>query len=194
MSLQAPPIAARAGEILDVAERLVQTRGFNAFSYADIAAELGVTKPALHYHFRSKEALGDALIARYSERFFRELDAIEAGTDAAPARVARYVDLYRAVLLANRMCLCGILAAEYQTLPLSMRAAVRGFFERNETWLAGVLRHGAERGEVTVTEPLEDAARLLIDTLEGAMMIARAHDGPERFDSASSRMIASLLR
>lgn len=101
---------------------------------------------------------------------------------------------YRTVLLANRMCLCGILAAEYQTLPHSMRSAVRGFFERNETWLAGVLRHGAERGEVTATEPLEDAARLVIDTLEGAMMIARAYDGPERFDTASSRMIAGLLR
>jgi TetR/AcrR family transcriptional repressor of nem operon len=193
MTIQAPPIAARAGEILDVAERLVQTRGFNAFSYADIAAELGVTKPALHYHYRSKEALGVALIARYSERFFRELDAIAAENEEARARVARYVELYRAVLMANRMCLCGILAAEYQTLPPSMRSAVQGFFERNETWLATVLRHGMERGEVTATEPLEDAARLVIDTLEGAMMIARAYDGPERFDSASSRLIASLL-
>ncbi|MGB3909729.1 MAG: TetR family transcriptional regulator [Pseudolysinimonas sp.] len=193
MTIQAQPIATRAGEILDVAERLVQTRGFNAFSYADIAAELGVTKPALHYHFRTKEALGEALIARYSERFFRELDQIATADEAAPARVARYVELYRAVLLANRMCLCGILAAEYQTLPSSMRSAVRGFFERNETWLANVLRQGVEHGEVTASEPLEDAARLVIDTLEGAMMIARAHDGPERFDSASTRLIAGLL-
>jgi TetR/AcrR family transcriptional repressor of nem operon len=194
MTMQAQPIATRAGEILDVAERLVQTRGFNAFSYADIADELGVTKPALHYHYRSKHALGDALIARYSERFFRELDAIEAGNDGASTRVARYVELYRAVLVANRMCLCGILAAEYQTLPASMRAAVRSFFERNETWLAAVLRQGVARGEVTAVEPLEDSARLVIDTLEGAMMIARAHEGLERFDSASSRLIAQLLR
>jgi TetR/AcrR family transcriptional repressor of nem operon len=190
---QAPPTAARASEIVDVAERLVQTRGFNAFSYADIAAELGITKPALHYHFRSKEALGGAVIARYSERFLRELDAILASTDSAPARIARYVEVYRTVLLANRMCLCGILAAEYQTLPPSMRTAVRAFFERNETWLAGVLRHGVERGELAASEPLEDVARLIIDTLEGAMMIARAHDRPARFDSAGTRMIAGLL-
>src|ERR1700689_3559452 len=34
--------------ILDVGERLVQVRGFNGFSYADVAAELSVTKPSPH--------------------------------------------------------------------------------------------------------------------------------------------------
>ena len=44
--------------ILDVAERLVQLRGFNDFSYADIARELGITTASLHYHFPSKAELG----------------------------------------------------------------------------------------------------------------------------------------
>ena len=47
--------------ILDIAERLVQRRGFNGFSYADIAAELGITKASLHYHFPSKAELGESL-------------------------------------------------------------------------------------------------------------------------------------
>ena len=55
--------------ILDVAERLVQTRGFNGFSYADIAAELQISKASLHYHFPSKAELGEALIGRYAARF-----------------------------------------------------------------------------------------------------------------------------
>jgi TetR/AcrR family transcriptional repressor of nem operon len=54
---------------LDIAERLVQDKGFNGFSYADVAAELGVTTAALHYQFRGKVELGEALIARYAERF-----------------------------------------------------------------------------------------------------------------------------
>src|SRR5476651_1847209 len=104
MTLHAMSPSTRAEEILDVAQRLVQTRGFNAFSYADIAAELGISKPALHYHYPSKEALGDALIARYSERFFRELDAIDVAEQDAGARLSAYVGLYRSVLSANRMC------------------------------------------------------------------------------------------
>ena len=43
-----------AEQILDVAEGLVQTRGFNSFSYADIAKQLGITTASLHYHFGSK--------------------------------------------------------------------------------------------------------------------------------------------
>jgi TetR/AcrR family transcriptional repressor of nem operon len=50
--------------ILEVAERLVQRRGFNGFSHADVAEEVGTTKPALHDHFARKAELGAALIAR----------------------------------------------------------------------------------------------------------------------------------
>ena len=56
--------------ILDTAERLVQTRGFNGFSYADIATTLGVTKASLHYHFPAKAELGHRLIERYEKTFW----------------------------------------------------------------------------------------------------------------------------
>jgi TetR/AcrR family transcriptional regulator, transcriptional repressor for nem operon len=182
-----------AAQILDVAERLVQTRGFNDFSYADIADELGITKPALHYHFRSKAVLGDAIIVRYSERFFSALERIESSESDAHARLKAYVQLYRSVLSERRMCLCGILAAEYQTLPVSMRSAVLDFFERNETWLERVLREGHDAHTLTVGEPIRDVARTIIDTLEGATMIARAQDAPERFDGVAARMLSVLV-
>ncbi|MGD0811101.1 MAG: helix-turn-helix domain-containing protein, partial [Acidimicrobiales bacterium] len=57
-----------ASDILDAAERLVQSRGFNGFSYADVSSELGITKAALHYHFAGKAELGESLISRYNER------------------------------------------------------------------------------------------------------------------------------
>jgi TetR/AcrR family transcriptional repressor of nem operon len=60
----ASPTAA-ATAILDVAEQLAQTKGYNGFSYADIALQLGVTKASLHYHFPSKAELGCTLIERY---------------------------------------------------------------------------------------------------------------------------------
>ena len=60
--------------ILDTAERLVQTRGFNGFSYADIATTLGVTKASLHYHFPAKAKLGQRLIERYEKNFLAALE------------------------------------------------------------------------------------------------------------------------
>src|SRR5215213_2190097 len=112
------PSTARRGSntatrILDSAERLVQARGFNGFSYADVAAELGVTKASLHYHFAGKTELGQALITRYAERFFTALEQIEGSVPAAPAKLDAYAGLYADVLRGQRMCLCGMLAAEY---------------------------------------------------------------------------------
>src|SRR6185437_11825082 len=127
-----------ATQILDVAERLAQSRGFNGFSYADIAAELRLTKAALHYHFAGKAELGEALIARYSPRFAAVLEVLDTSAISAPSRLEGYANLYLDVVRDKRMCLCGMLAAEYQTLPQQMREAVIQFFDANEAWLRGV--------------------------------------------------------
>src|SRR6201996_2528639 len=131
-----------AQRILDIAERLVQVRGFNNFSYADVASELGITKASLHYHFPGKAELGQALIDRYGERFFQALDEIDQELPTARAKLEAYAGLYADVLRGKRMCMCGVLAAEYQTLPESMRTAVVGFFDENQRWLVRVLRGG----------------------------------------------------
>src|SRR5215472_3290331 len=103
-----------ASRILDVAERLAQVRGFNGFSYADIAAELGITKAALHYHFAGKADLGEALIGRYADRFGQALAALSATEPTAAGKLRGYADLYLGVLRDHRMCLCGILAPSTQ--------------------------------------------------------------------------------
>src|SRR5580704_3268563 len=90
-----------ATAILDVAEKLAQTRGYNGFSYADIAAKLNVTKASLHYHFRSKADLGRALIARYHVVFGRALTEIADGPGDARAKLLRYVDLYYDVVVSD---------------------------------------------------------------------------------------------
>src|SRR5271165_1927632 len=128
----APSAAATA--ILDVAEQLAQTRGYNGFSYADIAAQLGVTKASLHYHFPTKAELGRALIDRYHGSFSAALDAIDLQARSPREKLQNYVGLYDSVLSNERMCLCGMLAAEYATLPAPMQEGLTSFFDANERW------------------------------------------------------------
>jgi TetR/AcrR family transcriptional repressor of nem operon len=177
------------GQILDVAERLAQTRGFNGFSYADIAAELGLTKASLHYHFPSKADLGRALIDRYTTRFAAALARIERRAVPAFHRLRRYVAIYGDVLKAGRICLCGMLAAEYTTLPGPMQDAIRAFFDVNERWLAGVLDAGRRDGSVAFEGSSADAARAITSALEGAMLLARPYGGAARFRSAAERVL-----
>ena len=181
-----------ATRILDVAERLAQVRGFNGFSYADIAAELGITKAALHYHFASKADLGEALIDRYAARFSDALAAIDAGASAPPAKLRGYAELYADVLRNQRMCLCGMLAAEYPTLPGAMRASVVSFFDDNETWLQQVLEEGRGDGSLQFSGSTRDIARMIISCLEGAMLVTRPYGDIPRFQDAAANLVAGL--
>jgi TetR/AcrR family transcriptional repressor of nem operon len=182
-----------AQRILDAAEGLVQVRGFNGFSYADVADELQVTKASLHYHFRGKAELGHALITRYARRFADALEEIDREVPAAPQMLHAYVGLYRTVLERNRMCLCGILAAEYQTLPGAMREAITRFFEDNEEWLTAVLARGLKDGSIAVDGPPRDTAQMIVGGLEGAMLVARTHGGLTQFRSSTDRLLSSLI-
>jgi TetR/AcrR family transcriptional regulator, transcriptional repressor for nem operon len=181
-----------AARILDAAEVVVQVRGFNGFSYADIAAELGITKAALHYHFAGKADLGEALITRYAMRFAQALAGIDALGGTARAKLAAYAGLYLQVLSERRMCLCGMLAAEYQTLPQPMRDAVTSFFDQSESWLEETLGQGQQDGSLHFAGSPRDAARMIISGLEGAMLIARSYDDVGRFRAAADSMLASL--
>jgi TetR/AcrR family transcriptional regulator, transcriptional repressor for nem operon len=192
MDVTSPAPAETSQRILDVAERLVQTQGFNGFSYADIAAELHVTKASLHYHYATKAELGTELIARYHETFQRALDAIAAGEADARRRVRRYAELYAGVLRKDRMCLCGMLASEFATLPRPMKDAVNRFFDANERWLADVLERGRKARSLRFRGPAREVARTLVASLEGAMLVARSYGDPARFDAAADRFIAQL--
>jgi TetR/AcrR family transcriptional repressor of nem operon len=188
----APDGGGTAGRILDAAEDLVQVRGFNGFSYADISAQLGITKAALHYHFAAKADLGLALIARYSSRFAEELAAIDTASIAPAERLAQYADRYGLVLQRGKMCLCGMLAAEYQTLPAPMQESVTGFFDANESWLEKVLEEGRQDGGLRFSGSSRQTARVVIACLEGAMLVARAYGDIERFRSVAAGLLDSL--
>jgi TetR/AcrR family transcriptional regulator, transcriptional repressor for nem operon len=178
--------------ILDIAERLVQRRGFNGFSYADVASELGVSKASLHYHFAGKAELGEALIERYAARFAGALDEIDGRGGDAPAKLGAYAALYAAVLREKRMCLCGMLAADYDTLPKPMRDAVIRFFDDNEVWLTRVLGQGQKEGSLRLGGSAGEAAQALIGGLEGAMLVTRPYGDVARFQATAARLLTGL--
>jgi TetR/AcrR family transcriptional repressor of nem operon len=192
----APDTGPRKGDtrsrVLDVAERLVQVRGFNSFSYADVAAELAVTKASLHYHFAGKAELGEALVARYAQRFADALAAIDTQMADAPAKLDAYASLYANVLREQRMCLCGMLAAEYETLPAPIRDGVITFLDDNEVWLESVLEQGREDGSLRFSGSAQETARSIVSGLEGAMLVARPYGDVKRFETAAIRLLASL--
>ena len=192
MPHEPPPADPTRTRILDVAEQLVQTRGFNGFSYADISAELGITKASLHYPFATKAELGRTLVTRYTDGFGAALERIATTFADARAQLRAYVELYCSVLREERLCLCGMVAAEYATLPHPMQAALRVFFELNERWLTQLLEAGERAGTLALRTSGAEAARMLVGALEGEMLVARAYGDPARFSAAAELLLTQL--
>src|SRR6476620_4170908 len=120
-----------AERILDTAQALAQGPGYNGFSYADISAELAITKPSIHYHFPTKAELAEALIARYGQRFAVARQQVDDA--AAGARARLYAQLFTD---GGRMCLCGVFAADAASLPPGVRRAIAAFFDDQQRWVA----------------------------------------------------------
>ena len=165
----------KVDEILDTAEAFVQARGYNGFSFRDVAAAVNVKSSSVHYHFPTKADLGATLSRRYRERFLEKLgDAADVGSDKQAA-IRRYVGVFRTALIRDgRMCLCGMLGAEIQSLPPNVAAEVRRMFEDSVDWLARAL---GRPDEETRTRALRITA-----TVEGAMILSRTLNDPELFD------------
>ncbi len=187
------PRETTSDRILDCAEFLVQTRGFSGFSYADIAAQLRITNASVHHHFATKAHLGRQLIQRYHEGFRAALDRIDARGNDARKRLQAYVKLYRDVLRdRERMCLCGMLAADFTVLSPPLRRSLRAFFEMNEEWITQVLTEGQSKRSFHLIRPPRDEARRLLAALEGAMLVARCFGDVARFRSAAEGLLAGL--
>jgi len=180
--------------ILDAAERLCQTRGFNGFSFRDVAGIVGIRSASIHYHFPTKGDLGKALIVRYRHRIETVLGEIERKEQSVEGRIKRFVAMLRDLLRdENRLCLCGILAAEAGTLSDEMKTEVRRFFDGCEQWLAKELKAGREKGELAFDGPPAAAARTMLSALEGAMITARAFGDDRRLTESAQWMLGRLL-
>lgn len=62
----------RKEEILDAAERLFATKGFDNTSTGDILDAVGIARGTLYYHFKSKEEILDGVIERMTNRLMQD--------------------------------------------------------------------------------------------------------------------------
>lgn len=171
----------------------MQTVGFDAFSYADIAVKVGVRKASIHHHFPAKRDLAKSLVERYRERFGEVLLKIEDETTSPPRRLERYFGRWTEVLRDDgRMCLCGMMAAATHSLPRGVREQIRRFVDENEAWLARVLTAGQKTRALRLRLSPAAEARLLFSALEGAMLVARARGDPALFEESTELLLRSI--
>ena len=162
--------------ILDKAEVLVRTRGYTAFSYADLAAALGITKASVHYHFAAKEDLVLAIFRRCIERSRAALAQMKHDHSDARDRMRVYANSFLFAVESGMMPVCGALAAERMVLPPSSYPLIQDFFQMQIDWLTEVIAEGVTAGVIAPPMPPQQAAMVVFSALEGGTMIAWGMD------------------
>ena len=176
-------------ELLNFAERAVRERGFDGFSYADIAKDVGIRKASIHHHYPAKADLGIALIERYRQQFFDHLSGINDRHKTAGARLNAYVTQYKSALTGgNTLCLCVALAINRDRLADPILLELNQFHEDSVAWLLDVFALGKKDKSIAdVTDPTAEAAACLA-LVEGAQLVARAAKSTKRFDRATAQL------
>lgn len=125
-------------QIVDVADRLFYEHGFEATSFADIAKDVGLSRGNFYYHFKTKDEILAAVIARRAANTRAMLEAWERDADSPAERIRSFVR----ILIANRTkimahgCPVGTLGNELAKLDHVAKDDAVQLFSLFRDWLA----------------------------------------------------------
>jgi len=172
--------------IIRLADSLIRKRGFNAFSYSDIAAVLEIRNAAIHYHFPTKSLLGQAVIREELLRLgeYRRGHAGLGGDLQLQHLVATFYHNSQ----RNAVCLMGALTPEFATFDPDMQVVLQQLCTAIREWVADCLEDARTGGRFRFAGSAADRAALVVSTLLSSLLLSRV-EGPGLF----SRMLDQLL-
>ncbi len=182
-------------KILDIAQSLIVAGGYNGFSYADISAAIGIRKASIHHHFPTKAELVSVLVDRYRRQAEAGLKSLREQVSSPAEQLQSYVNYWQTCIrdASPPFCVCAMLAGEMQMLPEEVASRVRAHFHSLARWLTSVLSAGVEQDLFRLNKRPEEEAQMLMASVHGAMLSARAFGDPGLFTTIVTPQITKLL-
>jgi TetR/AcrR family transcriptional repressor of nem operon len=185
-------------QIVKCAESLTQRRGYNAFSYGDIAYILGIKTASIHYYFPTKCDLGKVVVKQHLDMLCGVLEQIVTNKKLSyQKKLGVFLDNVFAVTYRddNKMCLGGMLAADVLTLPDDMQNEVQTFFLRLQGWIKRLLIEACESKEFAlVKKDIKNELKLIFSQIEGSILLARLFNDGEYLAVAKKYITSRLIK
>ncbi|SLM01220.1 MULTISPECIES: TetR/AcrR family transcriptional regulator [unclassified Actinoplanes] len=177
-------------QLLLAAERSFARKGYAAVGINEVLSSAGVPKGSFYHYFASKDAFGEAVLARYFEQYLAEMDEIlnAAGRDGASKILAYFASWRESQSLGDcaGKCLAVKLGAEVadmsEPMRLALKAGTTGIVDRLEHAIVGAVADGSA--------PFTGDARATADALYqlwlGASVMAKVNRSPAALDTATT--------
>ncbi|UCE62234.1 MAG: TetR/AcrR family transcriptional regulator [Phycisphaerales bacterium] len=172
--------------LVETARELFYQNGYEATGIKQILAKAGVNSGSLYYFFPTKEDLLLAVLERYKELLWpMVLDPVFDRTGDPIEQVFGVLEGYRKMLLATycrQGCPIGNLALEMSEKSDAVRKAVAENFEGWRVAIRQCLMDAGDRLPADVDR--DRLATLILTTMEGGVMQARAHRNLEPYEAS----------
>lgn len=153
----------RRDAILDVAEQLIRSKGYERMSIQDVQDELGVSRGAIYHYFRSKAALLEAVVERAGDAVMALMAPIADDTElAAPAKLQAVFDAGGRWKSERRDLMLALLRGWYSDdNAIAREHMTRATTARMTPLLAGIIRQGEAEASMQASSP-DHAAEVLM--------------------------------
>ena len=173
-------------EIVHLSKKLFQRRGYKAFSYRDIAKEIGIKTSSIHYYFPTKDDLALAIVKQYRNNSKKQRDKIDSSSKDAKSRMDLYLDWFVEFFRKDgNICFSSMLASDVANLPENVKEEVANIFQDNIDWISGVLVDGLSKKIFHFDEEPDDLASVIFSSLEGATITSSTFDNDRALLSTS---------
>lgn len=158
--------ARKRDAILDIAERLVITKGYERLAITDLMAESGISKGALDHYFASKREVLGGLLERRIDRWDARLAPIAEASGPAGTRLRDFLRTLAGAKAEDRSFLIDVLRSAYADENAILYTTTRvGMADRLLPRLTMIIAAGGDDGSFTIAEP-EPTARVVLSLLQ----------------------------
>jgi TetR/AcrR family transcriptional repressor of nem operon len=180
--------------ILGSARTFLVAGGYNGFSYADIAAVVGIRKASIHHHFPAKADLVHAVVEGYRRDASEGLAALDRAVEDPARKLAAFTGYWQACITDQTapFCVCAMLAGEKTMLPKPVADGVEAHFRALAGWLTEVMTKGEAEGRLKLIASPRAEAEAFMAIVHGAMLSARAYSDPGIFAVVTDPLLARL--
>jgi TetR/AcrR family transcriptional repressor of nem operon len=189
-----PTATATSDDILRCARTLIIAGGYNGFSYADIAAVVGIRKASIHHHFPTKVDLVRTLLQQYREEADLGIAEFERRSANPVDHLRGYVGYWESCIgdPTSSFCVCALLAGQIPVLPQEIVLELRAYFRSLSAWLTSILDRGVKHGAIVLSGSARAEAETFMATMHGAMLSVRAYGDPKLFGAIMQPVINRL--
>lgn len=183
MSIESVPnVNQTAKKLIQKAQLLLQERGYQFFSFQDLADSVGIRKASVHHYFKTKDELARMMIVDYQQRLQLWIANIDAKAANPRHKLHAYFELFSDISRAGKsVCPGGSLLLDWNNFSKAVRVELQKLVDLHRLWVIGVLEDNIKnKGSRIQKEHVAAHALMIGASIQGALQIARASEEPAK--------------